>query len=148
MPVWGLTGYRKHCPASSVPDMAEGHPTRDEVATATASTEATMRPQSVPVNVYQTPGALVVLAPLPAVTATDVTIEVRPGTLRFWARLRSAGPRQYLVHEWEYGCYERQIDLPAGFGAGVKASLANGQLAVRVLRGEYTQDLTIQPVAV
>ncbi len=107
-----------------------------------------MRPQSVPVNVYETPAALVVLAPLPAVTATDVTVEVRPGTLRFWARLRSAGPRQYLLHEWEYGCYERHIDLPAGFGAGVKASLANGQLAVRVLRGDYTQDLTIQPVAV
>ena len=77
-----------------------------------------MRPQSVPVNVYETPAALVVLAPVPAVTATDVTIEVRPGTVRFWARLRSAGPREYLMHEWEYGCYERQIDLPAGFGRG------------------------------
>ncbi|MBO0728010.1 MAG: Hsp20/alpha crystallin family protein [Acidimicrobiaceae bacterium] len=128
--------------------MAEIHPTRDEVVAATASTEATMRPQSVPVNVYETPAALVVLAPLPAVTANDVTIEIRPGTLRFWARLRSAGPRQYLVHEWEYGCYERQIELPAGFGGGVEASLANGQLAVRVLRGDYTRDLTIQPVAV
>lgn len=107
-----------------------------------------MRPQSVPINVYETPAALVVLAPLPAVTAKDVTIEVRPGTLRFWARLRSAGPRQYLVHEWEYGCYERQIELPAGFGLGVEASLANGQLAIRVLRGDFNQDLTVQPVAV
>jgi HSP20 family molecular chaperone IbpA len=128
--------------------MAGAHPTRDEVAAATASTEATMRPQSVPVNVYETPAALVVLAPVPAVTAKDVTVEVRPGTLRFWARLRSAGPREYLLHEWEYGCYERQIDLPAGFGGGLEATLANGQLAVRVLRGDYTQDLTIQPLAV
>ena len=62
-------------------------------AAATASTEANMHPQSVPVNVYETPAALVVLAPVPAVTATDVTVEVRPGTVRFWARLRSAGPR-------------------------------------------------------
>ena len=107
-----------------------------------------MRPQSVPVNVYETPAALVVLAPVPAVTATDVTVEVRPGTMRFWARLRSAGPREYLLHEWEYGCYERQIDLPAGFGRGLEATLANGQLAVRVLRGDYTEDLTIQPLAV
>ncbi len=107
-----------------------------------------MRPQSVPVNVYETPAALVVLAPVPAVTAKDVTIEVRPGQLRFWSRLRSAGLREYLVHEWEYGCYERQIDLPAGYGRGVEASLANGQLAIRVLRGDYTQDLTIQPIAV
>ena len=107
-----------------------------------------MRPQSVPVNVYETPAALVVLAPLPAVTATDVTVEVRPDTLRFWARLRSAGPREYLLHEWEYGCYERQIDLPAGFGRGVEATLANGQLAVRVLRGDYAGELSIQPLAV
>jgi HSP20 family molecular chaperone IbpA len=105
-----------------------------------------MQPQSVPVNVYETPGALVVLAPLPAVTPKDVTVEVGPGSVRFWARLRSAGPRQYLVHEWEYGCYERQIDVPDGFGRAVEATLANGQLAIRVLRGDFTEALSIQPV--
>ena len=119
--------------------MTDVHPTREEVAAATATAEATMRPQSVPVNVYETPGALVVLAPLPAVTTKDVTIEVRPGTVRFWARLRSAGPRHYLVHEWEYGGYEREIDLPEGYGRGVEATLANGQLAIRVLRGELSE---------
>ena len=36
------------------------------------------------------------------------------------------------------------IDLPAGFGGGVEATLTNGQLAIRVLRGE-PQTLTIQP---
>lgn len=107
-----------------------------------------MRPQSVPVNVYETPGALVVLAPVPTVTAKDVTVEVRPGTVRFWARLRSAGPREFLVHEWEYGCYEREIKLPAGFGRGLEATVANGQLAIRVLRGDFDGDLTIQPQAV
>jgi HSP20 family molecular chaperone IbpA len=107
-----------------------------------------MRPQSVPVNAYETPAALVVLAPVPAVTAKDVTIEVRPGTLRFWARLRSAGPREYLLHEWEYGCYEREIPLPQGFGSSVEATVANGQLAIRVLRGDCTSALTIQPISI
>jgi HSP20 family molecular chaperone IbpA len=107
-----------------------------------------MRPQSVPVNAYETPAALVVLAPVPAVTAKDVTVEVRPGTLRFWARLRSAGPREYLLHEWEYGCYEREIDLPRGFGSSVEATVANGQLAIRVLRGDCTDALTIQPISI
>ena len=93
-------------------------PSHDQVTEATASAEASMRPQSVPVNVYETPAALVVLAPLPAVTAKDVTIEVSPGSLRFWARLRSAGPRDFLVHEWEYGCYEREIELPDGLWSG------------------------------
>ena len=59
--------------------MAVDHPTHDQVVEATAAAEASMRPQSVPVNVYETPAALVVLAPLPAVTASDVTVEVRPG---------------------------------------------------------------------
>ena len=122
--------------------------THDDVAEATASAEAAMRPQRVPVNVYEAKEAMVLVAPLPAVRCEDVRIELRPGdpaTLRFWAHLRSAGPRDYLVHEWEYGGYERQLELPAGFGGGVEASLRNGQLAVRVLRGDCTQPLTLTP---
>jgi HSP20 family molecular chaperone IbpA len=106
-----------------------------------------MYPQPVPVNVYQTTGALVVVAPLPAVQANDVTVEVHPGspaTLRFWAHLRSAPPRDFLVHEWEYGGYERELELPAGFGGGVEATLNNGQLAVRILRGDAIE-LAVTP---
>jgi HSP20 family molecular chaperone IbpA len=122
-------------------------PSRDDVAEATAATEAEMYPQRVPVNVYETTGALVVVAPFPAVRADDVRVEVHPGepaTLRFWAHVRSAPPRDFLVSEWEYGGYERELDLPAGFGSGVEATLNNGQLAVRVLRGDAV-DLSITP---
>ncbi len=124
--------------------MSIDQPTAGEVRDATAEVEDEMRPQPVPVNVYETTHALVVVAAMPAVTADDVTIELRPGCLRFWAHVRSAGPREYLVHEWEYGGYERELDLPDGFGAGIEASLANGQLAIRVLRGEPTS-ATIHP---
>jgi len=88
---------------------------------------------------YETTAALVVVAPLAAVTAADVQVELRagdPATLRFWAHVRSAPPRDYLVHEWEYGGYERQLDVPAGFGAATEATLNNGQLVVRILRGD------------
>jgi HSP20 family molecular chaperone IbpA len=125
--------------------MSNANPTHDAVAGSTAATEAAMQPQSVPVNVYETSKALVIVAPLPAVVPSDVTVELRPGTVRFWARLRSSGTRAYLVHEWEYGCYEREIGLPAGWGGGVEASLANGQLVVRVAHGEATGPVTIQP---
>ena len=125
--------------------MANEMHTHSQVIDATAESEATMRPQRVPVNVYETSGALVIVAPLPAVTAKDVTIEVGQGSLRFWARLRSAPPREYLVNEWDYGGYEREIDLPDGYGRGVEASLANGQLAIRVLRGEPAGSMSIQP---
>ena len=106
-----------------------------------------MRPQAVPVNMYETGGALVVVAPMVAVTAEDVTIEFQPGILRFWAHLRSAGPRDYLIHEWEYGGYERQIEVPEGFGSSLEACLSNGQLVIRVLRGEPVGSLTTKPVS-
>jgi HSP20 family molecular chaperone IbpA len=122
-------------------------PSQQVVAEATAATERTMRSQSVPVNVYETTGALVVVSPLPAVKAEDVTIELRPGTLRFWARLRSAPPREYLTHEWEYGGYEREVEVPEGYGGGVEATLANGQLAIRVLRGTTSELVSVKPNA-
>ncbi|MEN3316329.1 MAG: hypothetical protein V7605_2563 [Acidimicrobiaceae bacterium] len=125
--------------------MTIDQPTHDDVVEATAAAQDEMRPQSVPVNVYETASALVVVAPLPAVTASDVTIELRPPTLRFWAELRSAGPRDYLVHEWSYGGYEREIEVPEGYGSGVEASLANGQIAIRVLRGDPSGPLVIRP---
>ena len=119
----------------------------EEVVEATADAEATRPPQSVPINVYEATGALVILAPVPAVQPGDVTVELRPGLVRFRARVRSAGSRQYLVNEWDYGGYEREIELPDGFGSGIEASLTNGQLAIRVLRGEPTAELTVSPSA-
>lgn len=101
-----------------------------------------MRPQSVPVNVFETTGALVIVAPLPAVSPEDVHLELRGRCLRIWAHLRSAAPREYLIHEWHYGGYEREVDIPPGYGSAVEASLANGQLAIRVLRGDPAQDAT------
>ena len=121
-------------------------PTHQQVIDATAATEAVMRPQQVPVNVYETPEVLVIIAPLPAVRADDVTIELRPGQLRFWAHLRSAAPRDYMVKEWDYGGYEREIDLPDGYGSGAEASLANGQLAIRVMRGRLADPFAVKPI--
>ena len=109
--------------------------------------EAAMEPQSVPVNVYEASEALVIVAPLPAVMAEDVHIELRPGAVRFWSHLRTAPARDYLLNEWQYGGYEREVALPAGYGAGVEATLANGQLAIRVLRGSQMGTLTVQPNA-
>jgi HSP20 family molecular chaperone IbpA len=120
----------------------------EDVSRSTADAEANMEPQSVPVNVYETSGALVVVAPLPAVTAQDVQVELHPGDppcLRFWAHVRSSGTREYLLREWEYGGYERQVELPTGYGAGLEATLRNGQLAIRVLRGEATDRTNITP---
>jgi HSP20 family molecular chaperone IbpA len=107
----------------------------DEVVEATEDAERTMRPQTVPVNVYEAGDAVVVVAPMPAVQPEDVIVDVAAGRMRITAQLRTAAPKDYVVHEWDYGGYEREIDLPEGYAGPVEASLANGQLAVRVLRG-------------
>ncbi len=120
-------------------------PGHHDVVDATVSVEDNMRPQQVPVKVYEAPEALVVIAPLPAVQPSDVHIEMRETTVRFWAHLRSAAPREYLIDEWDFGGYEREIDIPGGFGAGVEATLANGQLVVRLLRGAYVGQIKVKP---
>ena len=125
--------------------MDHERPSHHEVLYSTATTAHDMHPQSVPVNAYETPGAFVVLAPMPAVTCDDVTIDLTEGKLRFYAELRSAGPRDFTIHEWEYGGFERQLDVPKGFGSGLEAALTNGQLAIRVIRGTQTRRLTIHP---
>lgn len=112
---------------------------------ATVAVEDTMEPQRVPVKVYEAPEALVVVAPMPAVQPSDVHIELREDSLRFWAHLRSAAPRDYLIDEWDFGGYERDIDVPSGFGAGVEATLANGQLVIRLLRGAFVGDIKVKP---
>jgi HSP20 family molecular chaperone IbpA len=104
-----------------------------------------MTPQSVPINAYQTPGAFVIVALFPAVTENDVSVELTEEGVRLCAELRSAGPREYTIHEWEYGGYERFVETPEGFGSSVEASLANGQLVVRVLSGDFTEKKKVQP---
>lgn len=93
-------------------------------------------PQQVPVNMYETERAVVVVAPLPGVMADDVTVTVADRRITIAADLRTEAPKDYLLHEWHYGPYERTIELPEGFGGTAEATFANGQLALRVERGQ------------
>ncbi|NND74329.1 MAG: Hsp20 family protein [Ilumatobacter sp.] len=119
-------------------------PSHEDVVATTDATARSMTPQRVPVNAYTTPGAFVIVAPIPGVVDSDVSVELTRQHVRFWAELRSAGPRDYVLHEWEYGGYERTVDLPPGYGADVEALLTSGQLVVRVLSGDFAGDTTIQ----
>jgi HSP20 family protein len=93
--------------------------------------------QRVPLNVYQTNGALVVVAPLPGVMADDIEVRVEGRTLEIAAGMRTAAEkRDYQLHEWHYGPYHRTLEIDEGFGADVRASFGNGQLAIRVGKGE------------
>ena len=106
-----------------------------------------MTPQNVPVNAYVAAGAFVLVAPFPAVTPNDVTVVLSAEGVRVCAELRSAGPRDYAIHEWEYGGYERFVETPSGFGSAIEATLNNGQLVVRVLSGGFTAEQRIHPTS-
>ena len=120
-------------------------PDHHEVVDATVATEDTMRPQRVPVRMYEAPEALVIVAPMCAVQRSDVHIEKRGRQVRLWAHLRSAAPREYLLDEWDFGGYERDLEVPDGYGAGIEATLTNGQLVVRLLKGADVGDMRAQP---
>jgi len=97
--------------------------------------DRTNGPQHIPLNVYETTDAVVIVAPMPGVRVDDVAVSLDDdGHLHLSARLRTAAPKDYLLHEWDYGAYERSYDLPEEFAGAVTASLGNGQLAVRVER--------------
>jgi HSP20 family protein len=97
--------------------------------------ETATHPQPVPVNIYETDEALVVVGALPGVMADDIEVAVEPGRLTITAAMRTAAPKDYLRHEWHYGPYAREVDIPEDFGAQVTASFGNGQLAIQLGRG-------------
>ncbi|MCB1029072.1 MAG: Hsp20/alpha crystallin family protein [Microthrixaceae bacterium] len=117
----------------------------EDVVASTRASEKSLEdsPQSVAVNTYRTDGAFVIVAPVPGVRPDDVHIELRESSLRFWTHVRSEPTRDYDLHEWHYGGYERMLEVPDGFGASVVASLGNGQLAISVAAGEFTGDVDI-----
>lgn len=90
----------------------------------------------VPINMYEAGEALVVVAPLPGVMPGDITVDVAGGELRIAAEMRSPAAKEYLTHEWHYGPFERTVALPDGYGGPGRATLGNGQLAIRIPRGD------------
>jgi len=92
--------------------------------------------QRLPVNMWETTGAVVVVAPMPAVMADDVDVVLEGRRLTISADCRTEAPKDYLLHEWHYGPYERVVELPEGFGGAAEATFGNGQLALRVERGD------------
>jgi HSP20 family molecular chaperone IbpA len=126
--------------------MASDHRRHEFVEQATEDQQQ-LPPQTVPVNMFEASDAVVVVAPLPAVAPGDVRVTVDGGELQIEAALRTAAPKDYLLHEWRYGGYRRTVFLPAGYGGGGEATLANGQLAVRILRGAPDGRVVIRPTA-
>src|SRR3954471_201309 len=87
--------------------------------------------QPVPVNMYEADEAVVVVAPLPGVMPGDIDLRVEGQALVISASQRTPAVKDYLLHEWHYGPYERRGDLPGRGQGEIHATLGNGQLARR-----------------
>ena len=95
--------------------------------------------------------AMVLVAPdARPCAAEDVCVELRPGDrrrrVRFWAHVRSAGPREYLVHEWEYGGYERQLDCRPASAAGSRRRCTTASSSCGCCGATAPSALTAHPV--
>jgi len=90
--------------------------------------------QEVPVNVYETERAIVVVAPMPGITDSEVHVELEGRRLTISAELRTAAPKDYVRREFDYGAYHRSIELPHAPAGAPITSLGNGLLAVTVPR--------------
>ena len=93
-------------------------------------------PQRVPVNMYETDGAVVLVLPMPGVMADDVSIDIEDERVHVNATERTPAEKDYITHEWHYGPYERMVTVPKGFGGPASATFGNGQLAIRIERGD------------
>jgi HSP20 family protein len=104
-------------------------------------------PQRILVNGYTSEDAIVLVAPMPGVLPDDVEIVVDGRQVTLRAALRTDAPKHYFLHEWDYGDYERTVELPEFVGAPVTATLGNGQLAVSLHRNTDGQasSLVVQP---
>lgn len=83
---------------------------------------------AVPINMYENERELMVVAPMPGIDPTDITVDVTDaGRLTVRARQHGAGQEriEYLLREWAYGPYQRTIDLPRPVDAR-RANLAYG----------------------
>ena len=91
--------------------------------------------QTIPLNAYETSHALVVVAPMPGVMPDDVDVVIDGDCIVLEARLRTDAPKDYVLHEWDYGAYRRSEPIVGGYGEPVTARMGNGQLVVTLTRG-------------
>lgn len=94
--------------------------------------------QYIPVNMFELPEGLMIVAPMPGLQAEDVELTLAGNVLTLRGR-RTPGQedRDYLVKEWDYGPYTRTLELPFPVDPNhIIATLDNGILTVNLRKSE------------
>jgi HSP20 family protein len=93
----------------------------------------TSKEQIVPVRIHQTGTHIVVVAPMPGLAPTDISVRVRGNTVVIRGEYRGPGQeaRDLLLVEWTIGRYLRKLVLPEPVnGALTNATYGNGILVL------------------
>ena len=103
---------------------------------------------AVPVNLYENDRELMVATPMPGIEPEDIEVEVTDDR-RLLLRARQHGPGQerieYLVREWSYGPFQRDVELPRDVDAPrANISYGNGVLMVSLPKAGRTIPATLQ----
>lgn len=97
---------------------------------------------AIPVNLYENERELMVVTPMPGVTAEEIGCEVTgDGRLVLRAAMRGAGQEriEYILREWSYGPFERTVELPCTVDATrANLSFGNGVLTIALPKAEST----------
>ncbi|HEX2193772.1 MAG TPA: Hsp20/alpha crystallin family protein [Candidatus Limnocylindria bacterium] len=99
-------------------------------------------PTAIPVNLYENERELMVVAPMPGVSAEDISVEVTDdGRLTLRAAMHGEGQERidYLLREWSYGPFERTVELPRAVDASrANLSFGNGVLTIALPKSHRT----------
>jgi len=90
-----------------------------------------------PVDIYDTPDGLVVLADLPGVAKDDVNVHIENNVLTLAARARHIAPGEPVYREYELVNFYRQFELSEEVDRErLAAQLNHGVLMLRLPRAE------------
>lgn len=118
-----------------------------------ASTSEPTRPGRVfvpPVDIYETPAGITVLADVPGATNDSIEIDLDNRTLTLSADVPEVGlgDETDVATEWASGRYHRQFTLPQRIDqSGIEASLNAGVLKVWLPRSEAAKPRKITVAA-
>jgi HSP20 family protein len=99
-------------------------------------------------DVYQTPGEIVVKAALPGIKPEDVSIDITGDTLTVKGESKAEQEvkrEDYLYQERRYGTFSRSVALPSGLKSDkAKATMEDGVLTFTIPKAEEVKPKAIK----
>lgn len=107
--------------------------------------------RNIPLDVYETPDNLEIIAALPGVSASDLDVVATGDTVTIKARIPSATEQKesrewtWYVHEISHGEFTRTIDLPVEVNPQqARATFQNGLLTLELPKVEEARQHRLQ----